>query len=110
MNTLFTFLDVPQSQGGGLFQSLIMMLIIIVIFYFLMIRPQTQKAKKENAFRASLTPGTKVITAGGIHATVREVKDNFAYVEIAQGVKIKIALTSLYPSEDTGVANGEVSK
>lgn len=48
---------------------------IMVIMWVLMIRPQ-QKRQKELAARISgLKTGDKVVTVGGVHGTVSNVKD-----------------------------------
>ena len=75
--------------------SLLMIVMLIAIFYFFMIMPQQ---KKINAFRDSLKNGDKVITAGGIHGRIREIKDNTVILEIADGVRIKIDKSSIYQS------------
>jgi len=78
--------------------SLLMIVMLIAIFYFFMILPQQKKQKKINAFRDSLKNGDKVITAGGIHGRIREIKDNTVILEIADGVRIKIDKSSIYQS------------
>ena len=81
-----------QQQGGGM-SMIIMMVAIFAIMYFFMIRPQNKKQKEIQKFRNSIVPGTDVVTAGGIYGKVKEVNelDNTLMVEIASGVKIKIA-------------------
>ena len=41
-----------------------------------MIRPQSKKRKKLEEMRSSLKKGDSVITIGGIHGKVAEVKDD----------------------------------
>lgn len=77
------------SDGSG-FASLIPLLLIMVIFYFLLIRPQQKKLKQHKAMVEATKKGDSVITAGGIIATVKDVKDDILTVEIADGVKVKI--------------------
>ena len=85
-----------QQQGGGM-SMIIMMVAIFAIMYFFMIRPQNKKQKEIQKFRNSIVPGTDVVTAGGIYGKVKEVNelDNTLMVEIASGVKIKIAKNSV---------------
>ena len=96
---LYTILlqDAAPAGGGGM-MSLLMIVMLIAIFYFFMIMPQQKKQKKINAFRDSLRNGDKVITAGGIHGRIREIKDNTVILEIADGVRIKIDKSSIYQS------------
>ena len=74
------------AQGAG-WMNMVMLLLIFVIFYFFMIRPQTKRQKEIKKFQDSLENGKTVITQGGIYGRVREVKDNYVLVEIADGRK-----------------------
>ena len=77
---------------GGSYSSIIMIVLLIAIFYFFMIRPQSQKQKKINEFRAGLKRGDKVITAGGIHGRIRDIMDNsIVILEIDDNVKTACA-------------------
>ncbi len=96
---------------GGSYSSIIMIVLLIAIFYFFMIRPQSQKQKKINEFRAGLKRGDKVITAGGIHGRIRDIKDNsIVILEIDDNVKIKVDLNSIYQSVSDAVETGADAK
>ena len=96
---LNSILLAEQAQGNGL-TSILMILVLIAVFYFFMIRPQNKKQKEIKKFREGIQKGSKVITAGGIFGTVREVKENHFVLEIADGVKISIDKGSVYPSPE----------
>ncbi|MBQ4006447.1 MAG: preprotein translocase subunit YajC [Muribaculaceae bacterium] len=99
------------GDGGSAFSSIIMIVLLIAIFYFFMIRPQSQKQKKINEFRAGLKRGDKVITAGGIHGRIRDIKDNsIVILEIDDNVKIKVDLNSIYQSVADAVETGADAK
>ena len=68
---------VMQAQGGGDYSFLIMMVAIFAIMYFFMIRPQNKKQKEIANFRKSLQVNQNVITAGGIHGTIKEITDDY---------------------------------
>ncbi len=92
MNNLnFVLLMVPQegSEGGGT-QFIIMILLMIVVFYFFMIRPQMKKTKEQKKFREGLKKGDKVITIGGIHGKVLEVKEPTMIIETEGQGRLKI--------------------
>jgi len=82
------------SKGGG-YQGLIMIIAIIVIFYFFMIRPQRKRAKDEKMFRENLQKGQKIITIGGLHGKVCEIKDTSVIIEIANEVKVEVEKASI---------------
>lgn len=69
--------------------SLIPLLIIFVLFYMLIIRPQSKRIKEHQELVGGLKTGDKVVTGGGIFATVVKVNDNEVTLEIAPGVNVK---------------------
>ena len=62
-----------------------------------MIRPQQKRQKEIRKFRESLAAGSKIVTAGGIHGTIKDVKENYFIVEVADGVRLRIDKGSVYP-------------
>lgn len=74
-----------------------MIVAMIAIFYFIMIRPQSKKNKELKKQREAMQKGDKVITAGGIHGRIRNVKDSTIFVEVAPGVEIEVDKGSIYP-------------
>lgn len=83
------------QQGGGGFSGLFMMLIIFGIFYFILIRPQQKKMKEHKKMVEQLKKGDKIVLTGGIYGTVVGVGTDSLKVEIADGVKVKIARGSV---------------
>ena len=83
-------------MGGGGIMSFLPMIAIIAIFYFLMIRPQQKQAKMLKAMRSALKRDDKVVTSGGIHGIITNLKgDDVVTVKIADGVKIDVDRNSL---------------
>ncbi len=82
------------AQGGG-FSSLIMMIIIFAIFYFILIRPQQKKMKEHKKMVEDLKKGDRIITSGGMYATVENATPDTLTVKIAEGVKVKITRGSV---------------
>lgn len=77
--------------GPGLAGQFIPFACIAVIFYFLLIRPQQKKAKEMQALVSSVKTGDKVVTTGGIHGIVSNVKDGSTLMlKIADNVKIEV--------------------
>lgn len=96
MNTLGILLQAaqPQQQGGG-YSGLIMIAAIFVIFWLFFIRPQNKKQKEMQKFRDALQKGDKVITVGGIHGKVEEVKTTTVMISIDNNIKIEVEKSSL---------------
>ncbi|MDH6354212.1 preprotein translocase subunit YajC [Dysgonomonas sp. PH5-45] len=95
-----TLLLLLQDAGGGssMVSTVVMMVAIIAIFYFFMIRPQQKKQKAINQAREALKVGDRIVTAGGFHGKIREIKDTTFVIEIAEGVKVKVEKTSVHPA------------
>jgi preprotein translocase subunit YajC len=66
--------------------------LIFVVFYFLLIRPQQKKMKDHREMLGQLKRGDRVVTAGGIVATITKVKDGSDELEaeIAPNVKVTV--------------------
>lgn len=81
--------------------QLIPLLLILVVFYFFMIRPQMKKQKELKQFRENLKVGDKVVTIGGVHGKILEIRDNTILVS-SEGTKIlfeKSAISTGGPDE-----------
>lgn len=87
-----------QSEGGGGLSGMIMIIAMIVIFYFFMIRPQSKKQKEIKKARESMQTGDRVVTAGGIHGKIKDIKENTFLIEIAPSVSIKVDKASVFPA------------
>lgn len=95
--------------GGGM-GSILMIVAIFVVFYFFMIRPQQKRQKEIQKMREALGKGDKVVTAGGIFGTIREVGSNYFVVEVTSGVSIRVDKNSVYASaEDAQSAQNQTN-
>ena len=67
------------------------LILIFVIFYFFLIRPQQKKVKEHKIMVENLKRGDKVVTSGGIIATVERIIENDkAEIVISDNVKVEI--------------------
>ena len=76
------------------------MLAIFAVFYFMLIRPQQKKAKETRAMLESLEKGNEVVTAGGIVGRITKLTDQYAVVEVGNGVEMTVqrgAISQLLP-------------
>lgn len=91
-----------QAAGTGM-SSLIMFGMIFAVMYFFMIRPQIKKQKKEREYRSALKKGDKVVTVGGIHGKITDVKEDTFILEVMGGNTLKIEKTAVSMSGDAGI-------
>ncbi len=84
------------TPGGFDFVSLLPLVLIFVVFWFLLIRPQQKKVKQHREMIAAIRRGDRVLTGGGIIGTVTKVHgDGELQVEIAEGVRVKVARSTI---------------
>ena len=86
--------------------SLIWILLLVVVFWLFFIRPQSKKAKEQQKFRDELKKGDNVVTIGGFHGKITEVKENTVFVSIAPDVVVELEKSALVqnPSQVGGQA------
>lgn len=95
MDILLAMAPQQNGQGGGWEMTLIMFGAIFAIFYFMIIRPQQKRAKEREKLLSNIEKGDKIITSGGVHATVVGLEEKSVLVEIAPNVKIKIERSAI---------------
>ena len=86
---ILLFMPQQEGQKGGGYSSLIFLVLIIVVFYLFFIRPQMKRSKDQKKYRENLKNGDKIITIGGIHGKILEVRDT-AFIIESEGTKLKI--------------------
>ena len=79
-----------EKYGGWL-----MIAAIVVVFWLFFIRPQSKKAKEEQKYRESLQKGDKVVTIGGFHGKIVEVKESTVVISLAPNTDVEVEKTAL---------------
>jgi len=98
MNLLSILLMSPTGgEGGDQYSGMIMMVALIGVFYFFFIRPQQKKAKETKKFREALGKGDKVVTIGGIHGKIIEIKDTTITIETEGQARLKLNKDAINP-------------
>ncbi len=82
----------PTDAGANsiLASPLIPLLLIFFIWYVLIIKPQRQKQAEHKKSLEALKKNDDVVTAGGIHGTVVNVKEKTLIVRIDDNVRIEV--------------------
>jgi preprotein translocase subunit YajC len=99
--------------------SIVVVLVLIallVLFWFVWVVPQRRRQRRhvEDLMRLIelLQPGDEIITAGGMHGTVRAVEDDELMVEIAPGVEVRLdrrAVAAVTTIDDSAVEPDDVA-
>jgi len=84
-----------SPQAASPLISLMPIIIIFVIFYFLLIKPQKKQQQDHKKMIASLGKNDEVITSGGVHGTIVNVKEKTYVVRVDDNVKLEISKNSI---------------
>lgn len=91
---------------SSFFSSYGLLIVLMVAMFAIMIIPQRRRNKKIKEMLASLKPGTRVRTIGGIYGTISSIKDETVVLMVGPDkVKLVFARGAIAQVEDAGVEN-----
>ena len=70
--------------------AILFLVLLVGLAYFLLIAPQRRRQQAQRQARETVDPGDVILTAGGIYATVREVREADLDVEISPGTIVRL--------------------
>lgn len=79
-----------MSSGGNPLVSLMPVIFIFIVFYFLLIRPQKKAQDEHKKMISSLKKNDEVVTSGGIHGTIVNVKEATVTIKVDDNVKVDV--------------------
>ena len=94
-----------ESSGNPVAQ-LLPFILMFVVLYFLILRPQIKKQKTTQKMIEELKKGDKIVTSGGIHGVITNLKDDIISVKIAENVRVEMSRAAVSRVRD---ADGEAS-
>lgn len=68
--------------------ALLPIILMFVIFYFLLIRPQQKRQKQVRTMQDNLQKGDKIVTIGGLHATIHAIDEGTIVLITGDGAKL----------------------
>jgi preprotein translocase subunit YajC len=92
---------------------LIILVALFVLMWLLLIRPQRRRSDAQMAMQDRLRVGDEIITAGGLHATVRSIEGEVLEIEIAPGTVVRLdrrAVAAVAREEEPDVEETEDSE
>ena len=84
----------PPAEGGGggnPIASLLPFVLMFLVLYLLILRPQMKKQRGQQKMVDELEKGDEIVTSGGIHGSIANIKDDIIVVKIAENVKVEIS-------------------
>jgi preprotein translocase subunit YajC len=93
----------PAADATSSLMRFLPLFLIFGVFYFLLIRPQQKKLDAQAAMLKALKKGDKVITGGGLIGTIAKLDgDDYAFVEIAKDIQVKVMRSTISGLVDEG--------
>jgi preprotein translocase subunit YajC len=91
------YAQAASAQGASdIVMQLVPFAVILVIMYFMIMRPQQKRARAHQDMITNLRRGDTVVTSGGLIGKVsRTLDDGEVELEIAQGVKVRLARSAV---------------
>ncbi len=71
------------------------LLLIFLVMYFFLIRPQVKQQKELARMQGKLKKNDEVVTVGGIHGTVVNVKDSVVTLRVDDNVRLDVDKSSI---------------
>ena len=84
----------PTGPGGGI-GFFVPFIFIFIIMYFVMFRPQKKRQEQQQKLISALKTGDRVVTNGGIHGLISNVKETTVIVKVADNVKIEMEKSAI---------------
>jgi preprotein translocase subunit YajC len=75
--------------------QLIPILLIFLVMYLVLIRPQLKQQRDLARMQSRLKKNDEVVTAGGLHGKVANVKENVVTLQIADDVRVDVDKTAI---------------
>jgi len=94
----------PGLFGG---MGMLPLVVIFAIFWFVMIAPERKNRKKREEMLAALKKGDKVMTTGGMFATVANIQEDVVTLLIADGVRARFNRSAVQTVVDDEAADAK---
>ena len=92
------------NQGG-------LLIILLIAMFAVMIIPQRRRDKKIKQMLASLKPGDRIRTIGGIYGTITAVRDDVITISVGPDkVRLVFARGAISSVEDSPVENNDMEQ
>lgn len=80
---------VEPVSAGSLLGPLAPLLLIFIVFYFMVLRPQNKRIVEHRRMIDNLQKGDKVVTGGGLNATVKRLSGNEEIIlDLGNGIEV----------------------
>jgi preprotein translocase subunit YajC len=89
--------------------ALLPILLLIVLMYFMLIRPQQKRMRAQQALVSAVQEGDEVLTTAGVYGFITAMEGDVVWVEIAEGVEVRMAKGAIARRVDTSPEAADAS-
>lgn len=68
---------------------------MFLVLYLFILRPQMRKQKNQQKMIDQLQKGDAIVTSGGIHGIITNLKDDVIVVKVAENVRIELSRSAV---------------
>ena len=86
---------VNRSQEASSVPFFIMLAVFFFFLYFTIWRPQTKRAREQQALLGALQKGDEVMTSGGLMGRIATLSDQYIGLTVADGVQMFVQKTAI---------------
>ncbi len=91
-----------NSPQLGMLTNLFPLVLIFAIFYFILIRPQQKQQKEFKKMVDGLKKNDQIVTIGGVHGTIVNVKEKTFVVRVDENTRFEIDKSAVARLEKQG--------
>ena len=91
-------------------EFVIVLLFGLILMWIFVVLPQRRRAAQHTQMLEAMEPGDEVVTAGGLYGVVQAVRDDEVDLEIAEGVRVRVArraIAAVYEEDEDEPAADE---
>jgi len=77
------------------FSQFLPIILIVGVMYFLLVMPQQRQRKEHGQLMNSLVEGDEIVLNSGIHGFITELEPGILWLEISEGVDLKVSRTAV---------------
>ncbi len=95
MSYVFLFAAPQEVATGNPLITFLPLLLVFIVFWFFIIRPQRKRDAERKNMISAVKKGDKILTIGGVHATVSQVEDTSVLAQIDTNTKVRLEKSAI---------------
>ena len=90
MGVAIQLLVLAKSSGTAFAILIVYIVVVVAVFYLLMVRPRRRRRRAQQEMLSAIRKGDEVVTIDGLVGTVRQIRERFVVVEVADHTRVRL--------------------